>query len=449
MVKFFKKTLRFFLYAFLVICFLAIMLFDKVDRTPYRNTVFYKQTMERVNQLTGLPLEEDYEFRAGWAKRNITPDYPKTFSGYGLRKAYQGVSDSIYVRTLVFDDGFHQAAIVSFDLLIAPPEIVEKVKQLLPSTGMQIDQIYYSATHTHSSVGGWARNMGGVAIAGFYDEEYVKLIAQKVIEAIAQSVTELEPAQLGFARYNSGGVVYNRLVGDEGKVDPWLKVLKVQKESGATAVMSVFSAHATCIGKKNELLSRDYPGALVDTLEQSPHIDFAMFCAGAVGSHGPAHIGNDMFHKLTLVADSLSSKIIQGLDAIKMEKELPLKTYSIPISLREPHFKIHPEWRLRPWVFYSLMGKYDAGINVLRIGDNVLVGTPCDFSGELSLGLDELARDANLNLMITSFNGGYIGYVTEDSHYDLPKEETQAMNWYGPFNGAYFSEVIQELIKKI
>ena len=52
--------------------------------------------------------------------------------------------------------------------------------------------------------------------------------------------------------------------------------------------------------------------------------------------------------------------------------------------------------------------------------------------------------------MINSFNGGYIGYVTDDKWYDMEginTYETYTMNWYGPFNGKYFSDLIKKIIQ--
>ena len=48
--------------------------------------------------------------------------------------------------------------------------------------------------------------------------------------------------------------------------------------------------------------------------------------------------------------------------------------------------------------------------------------------------------------MVTSFNGGYIGYITNDKWYDLKEYETFTMNWFGPYNGSYFIYLINNLI---
>ncbi len=52
--------------------------------------------------------------------------------------------------------------------------------------------------------------------------------------------------------------------------------------------------------------------------------------------------------------------------------------------------------------------------------------------------------------MINSFNGCYIGYVTDDKWYDkhdIYTYETYTMNWFGPYNGKYISELIKKTIE--
>jgi neutral ceramidase len=49
---------------------------------------------------------QNTSFSAGFAKTNITPQWPVPMSGYGDRKGLsKGVHDSLYVRTTAFSDG--------------------------------------------------------------------------------------------------------------------------------------------------------------------------------------------------------------------------------------------------------------------------------------------------------------------------------------------------------
>ena len=121
----------------------------------------------------------------------------------------------------------------------------------------------------------------------------------------------------------------------------------------------------------------------------------------------------------------------------------------LPIDLREAHYRIAENWRLRPWVFDNLFGATNAHFDILQIGSLQLIGSSGELSGVFYASLDSLADQVDKQLVITTFNGGYIGYITPDKYYDsLTKAEVRDMNWFGPYNGAYFQEMLEALIKK-
>ncbi len=65
--------------------------------------------------------------------------------------------DSIYVRSLVIDNGTQRVAIVSADLLIIPPTVTALLEMELPTIGFTLDNTYLGATHSHNSIGNWAK----------------------------------------------------------------------------------------------------------------------------------------------------------------------------------------------------------------------------------------------------------------------------------------------------
>lgn len=75
-----------------------------------------------------------------------------------------------------------------------------------------------------------------------------------------------------------------------------------------------------------------------------------------------------------------------------------------------------------------------------------MLGAPCDFSGYFHAPIDSLAHQRGLQAMITSFNGGYIGYITPSKYYDLDHYETRLMNWYAPGTGEYMLECMERLM---
>ncbi|XOV92492.1 MAG: hypothetical protein ACFHWX_20090 [Bacteroidota bacterium] len=174
--------------------------------------------------------------------------------------------------------------------------------------------------------------------------------------------------------------------------------------------------------------------------------DYSLYGASAVGSMGPVAPGEG-WERANKYAEQVS-KQMQFLPMITgFQDVLSISSFKLPLPLREPHVKITKNWAVRPYLFKKLAGDYQVQISVLKLGSTVLVGIPADFSGELALPLYEKARDLGLNLIITSFNGGYIGYVVNDEWYDLNKYESRSMSWYGPDNGAYLSEIIERILQ--
>jgi len=447
------KLLRRFLLALLslivVLALFAGLNLLPVDDTPYAQTDFYRQTTARLAQLP-QPTRPKQGLSAGWAKVNMTPSFTTPTGGYGVRrgKHWTTVHDSIFARAVVLDNGGTRVALVALDLLIIPPTVVASLKQRLPEVGLRWEQVYMGATHSHNSLGGWAPGVVGTLIAGDFEERIVAHITDAVLKAIRQAGQQIEPVSVGYVETPAPELVYNRLH-DNGPEDDRVRVLQLRKQSGKVALLTSFAAHSTIINSNiMDWLSRDWPGVLVDDLEKQTG-EFAMYMAGAVGSMGPTEIGPTEDAQLHFIADSLATKIRTALPSIRPQPDSTLALFTLPVTLRDAHARISDGWRLRPWLFVKLYGDYPAEIKALRIGKTVMLGMPADFSGELAMDLAREATRLGLNGMITSFNGGYIGYVTPDAYYNETRYETRDMNWFGPQNGAYFDELSRKLIAKL
>jgi hypothetical protein len=413
---------------------------------------YYAQTKQR---LAGLPVPSPAKnaIRAGWAKVNITPAYTTPTGGYGARrgKHWRIVSDSIWARAIVLDNGSTKAAIIGLDLLITPPTVTAQLKKRLPEVGLRWENVYMGAIHSHNSVGGWAPGLVGQLIAGEYDETIVTSITNGVLNAIRVAQGNMAPVQIGYGETDATDHIYNRIAhtGPTGPLDGQIHLLKLQKQTGESALLCSFAGHATLFGGENgDYLSRDYPGSLVDRLEKKS-ADFAVFLAGAVGSTGPEGRGKTDFQEIRNYAGDLAARIERTLATIKPKTDSTLAILTLPLGLREPHPRVIGNWRVRPWLFHAVYGDYPSDLKALRIGQTVMLGTPCDFSGEFVADFTPLVRKKGINLMITSFDGGYIGYVTPDRYYDRPTYETRDMNWFGPYNGAYFEEMMMGLVEKL
>ena len=70
-----------------------------------------------------------------------------------------------------------------------------------------------------------------------------------------------------------------------------------------------------------------------------------------------------------------------------------------------------------------------------------------ELSGEYYHLFDKICTERGLTLMITSFNGDYLGYVNpEEYYYTIRHAETRDLNWFGPQNGEYFVELVNRIL---
>lgn len=436
----------------LALIMIAIPFFiRRVDRTPVEQTEFHAQMLSILDsvQKQWTATDTSTGLLAGWAKANLTPIKPMPTAGYGKRegKPYQTIHDSIYARAIYLQQGQTQAAIVSCDLLIIPPELTILLKQKMPSIGMDFSQVYIGATHSHNSIGGWGKRYIGELFAGKYDAAMVNQLADKIVQAINIAKGKAKPVQISYASMAQPDLVKNRTVGDKGTEDPFLRALYLQSKepNAAKAILTSFAAHATTLSDSVMRLSRDYPGQLVDGLEKNLGFDQALHLAGAVGSMGPEEEASKTdWEQLTHLAKGLENAIQQNTFSQQLQPNLQVLTLKLP--MREPQWRFAKDWSFRHWLWTKLYGDYDNEVKMLRLGNLVMVGLPCDFSGELMKDLTDYAATKGKQLMVTSFNGGYVGYITKDSYYDLPGYETRIMNWFGPGNAAYFSEVVRKLV---
>jgi hypothetical protein len=427
-----------------LVLFVAVSI-APVDRTPANEDPSYDETLTFLQTLDTLKNSSpEKSLSVGYAKVNLTPHQRTATAGYSKRKAkrFTAVLDSIWVRTLVVDNGSEKIAIVSADLLIIPPTVTALLEEKLKKIGFSLDNTYLGATHTHNSIGNWGEGAARF-IYGPYQDSIVHFIADQIVTSISKASQNCVPSEIKAGFIPVPRAVDNRMI-DGGPEDSLLRVMEVHRNDSSKLVLMSYTAHATCLFSKDLELSRDYPGKLVDTLEVQGY-DFAMFMAGAVGSHGcdPPEYGKPC---IDWMAGEVSNALMHHRSELETVDDSVLMMVRIPLKLSAPQVKITPDWKVRSWLFRSAFGEYPVYLTALRIGDVVLLGTPCDFSGEFNPSLDSLGVHHGLLPVVTSFNGGYIGYVTPFNRYEEKHYETQLMNWYAPGTGEYIEACLEKLM---
>ncbi len=429
---------------FLFIFILGLITLTTVDRSPIQDQGFYTATLNAVDQLQLQGSETD-TWLAGWGKANMTPSDPVELVGYAPRGNYEFVQDSSYVKALALGNGKTTIAWLSYELLIVHPQLATEVKAAIKNQNLPIDQVLFTATHTHAGMGGYMPGPLGEMAFGGYNEETVQHMVDQSIQALSNALNSKDTVAIHYRKIDAGDYVANRFIkGDP--IEPSIRQLIFTKNNGSNATFFTYSAHATILSSKFMGLSGDYPFYLMKDLEEDD-FDFAMFAAGTVGSHRPLASGKtpELVQKYAHELDSVMQVKMTDSSTVNGHR---IEVGSFPIALREPHLRISDNLRLRPWLFNYLLGETNVHFDITLVGNTLLIASSGEISGVFFSKWEEQANALGLNLIITTFNGGYMGYITPDEYYDRNFHEVREMNWYGPGNGKYYDDLISKIIQK-
>ena len=256
-----------------MLALIYIVCTKKVDTTPYFESGYFKASCARADSLDKITFPLKDSLYAGFAKVNITPrllsnedniveDKFKAvpLAGYGDRKGKPstGVHDSIFVKAVALKSGVRTIIFVGADLLIMPPNISDSVSRLLSVNGIRREQLFFSATHSHSSLGGWGSGYIGELFAGKENKNLEKWLVIQIAKAVNQAISDLQPASAGSGSFNAGIYTRNRLIGESGTKNDDFSFICIEQPGKKKAIIGSFSAHATTLGDENMEISADY-----------------------------------------------------------------------------------------------------------------------------------------------------------------------------------------------
>ncbi|QDU29104.1 hypothetical protein ETAA8_42110 [Anatilimnocola aggregata] len=258
-------------------------------------------------------------FSAGTAKVEITPAEETAVNLVGQRL---NLRDPLFARVLVLKDEKISLAIVSVDLIVfSSHKVIAEAK-----AKWGIDHVILSATHTHAGMAprgliikppaapDWTRS--GKAPADSVDwpalsaDPWYAETETKIIAAIGQAMQNRFAARIvaGKGPFTSAYMAHNRRLVRDGRVtafwenpdrrptqpiDPTVGVIRIEDLAGKPRAMAVhYACHpVTLMGAG--VVSRDFPGAMVDYLEEQLGKDcLAMFLQGAQGDLDPYDLHN-------------------------------------------------------------------------------------------------------------------------------------------------------------
>lgn len=421
----------------------------------------------------------DRLLRAGAHAIDITPtEFPVSSAGSMTHRLADNAHDPLHARCLVLDNGETQIALVTCDSCMIPREVYDAAKELASkATGIPVDHILCSATHTHTAV------TAAPTFQSLVQEDYLDFLSQRIAEGITKAQSQLEPARVGTAVGNNPRQVFNRrwflrpgfpiqdpfdngtdrvrmnpsansksLLQPAGPVDPEIPILAVQAIDGRPiALWANYSLHYVG-GVPAKSLSADYFGEfarqftrLIDGQKTEPAFVAAM-TNGTSGNINNINFfeGSERqqpFEQIRLVASDVAGSAHVAYERVEYEDWVPLKMKEAEIELgvRRPDAKelarakkLIEEAGPGPYTDRRLiyanetldMAKYPATVQVklqaIRIGGLGIVSSPCETFVETGLAIK---KNSPLKPTFTiELANGYNGY--------LPTAEQHALGGY-------------------
>ncbi|MBQ7485687.1 MAG: hypothetical protein IJT78_03560 [Oscillospiraceae bacterium] len=235
--------------------------------------------------------------QAGFYRGIINPELGTPIEGYFVPRATEGYLDDLEVNALALGMGTEKVLIISLDLCqIAQRTMIRLREAAANKTGVAVDHIFISCTHTHT---------GPIVIYDSADplvRGYVEKLCAWVADAAQAAIDDLKPAKAGWGvgtcdishcrrlRMKDGSIRTNPGVGNPDvaeeltPMDHRLNVLRFDQEGGVNVVVINYGTHPDSVGGNK--ISADWPGFMRRTVELAIPEARCLFLNGAEGDVG-------------------------------------------------------------------------------------------------------------------------------------------------------------------
>jgi len=390
-----------------------------------------------------------------------------------------------------------------------PRDLIDRAKtDATKTTGVPVERMLVSATHTHSAPAATPLFQSDP------DPEYQKFLARRIADGVWRAANNLAPAKIGWGSAQVPEHVFNRrwfmkpgtvlrdpfnttndrvkmnpgvanadLLEPAGPTDPEVVFISLQHTNGKPlALLANYSLHY-CGGVGQGVISADYFGMFADRIQhllaglgadrQDPPF------VGAMANGTSGNINNINFRggqsrlagfgQMRLVAHSVAEAVNREHQKLQFRDWVPLKSLQTELTLRvrkpasreadtaESVLSTKTARLLTPEEVYAretvLLKDYPDEVTLilqaLRIGDVGVAAIPCEVFVEIGL---DLKRESPFKPSFTiSLANGYNGYLPTTEHFKLGGYETwRARSSYLETNAApRIYKTVLDLMKQL
>jgi neutral ceramidase len=402
-------------------------------------------------------------WKAGLARRNITPTEPLWLSGYGSRDhTSEGTRLPLWGKVLALESADGQRAmIISLDVVGLDRETAQQVRQELQAkAGIQADRIAICSSHTHTGpvVG---RNLDTMyffsAEEGAKIQRYTRRLQEHLIQAGEEAVRNLTTAHLSWGvgwenfgvnrRNNPEPLVRaHRAAGKlRGPVDYDVPILRItDAQDQLTALIFGYACHATVLD--DYLFSGDYPGFAQAELERRHPGVQAMFLAGCGADINPLprrtpelaeQYGRRLADAVDRGTEGVLTSLSPRLEMQRIEIDLPYDTLPSKDTLLEKvkstdkYVVAYAKKMLRQLDSQGALPKsYPYPLSVWRLGGNL---TWIALGGEVVVDYSlRLKRELGSGTWVSGYSHDVMAYIPSRRVWDEGGYEGGgAMIYYG------------------
>jgi len=278
--------------------------------------------------------------RVGAACRDVTPTDSQFLYGYPhVERMSTGVNDPLLASAMYLEDGLRQAIFVAIDIIwLTKGQVAEARKGIAEATGVPVDHIMITATHTHSGpITFELLSTVEDPIVPGPDPTYLGVLIQGIIQAAIDAYRSAQPAEIGLAVAIAPGIGTNRHdpAGPSMPEVPVLVARSLQDQS-VISVMCVCSMHPTVLHEDSTLISGDFP-AFARQYLQTDVLDAkcpVVYHIGAAGNQSPRHVTRaNTFEEAKRLGTILGKAMESALNQVEFISDWTLRLENASIEL--------------------------------------------------------------------------------------------------------------------
>jgi hypothetical protein len=417
-------------------------------------------------------FSQDAVLRAGIAKVDITPTENLYMGGYdesGRPGPSDGVYGKIYIRALVFDDNINRMVFIETDIVDLPPEDYIPIRKLISSqTGIPFENIMLGCVHNHAAPYPDEKNK---------NSEWSKQLNNKFVSAVKDAIADLEPVKIGggtgksyiamnrrkkmqdtisylsFDENNasqSNGkyktdnpVIIREMEGvcrlgnnPGGSIDDEVGIMRIDKISGKPkAVFINYACHGTSLGCRNNKISPEWNGHMLEYIEREIPGVTGIFAQGAAGDINPIFVGGldgykDNLKKTEELGYEIGKEVVRVFSGISTAQPIAnqIKLVHKNITCPRKYAEVVKDFRNTT---------LDVPITAVRIDQFIWVTFPGELFHEIGQHVKSITH-ARFPFIVGYCNGA-LGY--------LPTQQSHSEGGYEPWS-TIFDPVAEKIFIK-